>query len=443
MINDVLIQGVDVLRCESDGCRVLRNQDIVVKGNRISAVQPSDALDNHEVREVIPGAGLLAMPGLINTHAHVPMGIFRGLAEDVDITTWFNEYLWPLESNLEAEDVYWGMQLGLAEMIEAGVTSVADHYFHMDRAAEAVEEAGTRAALGWAVFGDQGDAGVERTASFAEEYDGAAGGRIATWLAPHAPYTCDETFLASVVREAERLDLGIHIHAAETTGQTQASLEAHGKTPIQVLADTGVLDLPTILAHCCGVTPEDICLMAQRPCGVAHAPKTYLKLAMGAAPVMALREAGVPVGLATDGPVSNNTLDVFESLRLMAMVAKHESGNPRDLTVDQALTIATRESARVFGLGDDLGHLAPGFLADIILVDMGGPHNQPPHNPAANLVYSVRASDVQTVICDGKVLMRDRELLTLDKAEIVARVGEGMERLAQRVPESRIQLYRT
>lgn len=183
--------------------------------------------------------------------------------------------------------------------------------------------------------------------------------------------------------------------------------------------------------------------MAQKPCGVAHAPKTYLKLAMGAAPVMALRRAGVPVGLATDGPVSNNTLDVFESLRLTAMVAKHDSGDPRDLTVDQALTIATRESARVYGLGDDLGHLAPGFLADIILVDMGGPHNQPPHNPAANVVYSVRASDVQTVICDGKVLMRDRELLTLDKAEIVARVGERVERLAQRVPESRIQLYRT
>ncbi|MCK5377290.1 MAG: amidohydrolase, partial [Acidobacteria bacterium] len=385
--------------------------------------------------------GLLAMPGLINTHAHVPMGIFRGLAEDVDIATWFNEYLWPLESNLGADDVFWGMQLGLAEMIESGVTAVADHYFHMDRAAEAVEKAGTRAALGWAVFGDQGREGVERTASFAEEYSGAANGRITTWLAPHAPYTCDEAFLRSVAKEAERLGLGIHIHAAETRDQTRASLETHGKTPIGVLADAGVLDRPTILAHCCGVTPEDIVLMAEKPCGVAHAPKTYLKLAMGAAPVLELREAGVAVGLATDGPVSNNTLDILESLRLMALVAKHESGNPRNLTVDQALTIATRESAQVFGMADDLGHLAPGFLADLILVDLGGPHNQPPHSPAANLVYSVRASDVRTVICDGKVLMRDRELLTLNKAEIVARVGESMERLSRRVPESRIQLY--
>ena len=442
-MDELLIREVDVLQCTSDECRVLRDQDILIIGNRISAVGPSGGVTVGERADVIPGAGLLAMPGLINAHAHVPMSLFRGLAEDVDIATWFNEYIWPLESNLTADDVYWGMQLGLAEMIEAGVTSVADHYFHMDKAADAVERAGTRAALGWAVFGNQGAVGVERTASFAEEYDGAAGGRITTWLAPHAPYTCDDEFLTAVAREADRLDLGIHIHAAETAEQTRASIEAHGKTPIQVLADTGVLDRPTILAHCCGVTTEDIELMAQRPCGVAHAPKTYLKLAMGSAPVIALREAGVPVGLATDGPVSNNTLDVLESLRLMAMVAKHEGGDPRVLTVGQALTIATRESARVFGLPDDLGHLAPGFLADLILVDLSGPHNQPTHDPAANLVYSARGSDVRTVICNGRVLMRDRELLTLDKAEITGRVGESMERLSKRVPESRIQRYRS
>ncbi len=276
-------------------------------------------------------AGLLAMPGLINTHAHVPMGIFRGLAEDVDIETWFNEYIWPLEANLTAEDVYWGMQLGLAEMISAGVTAVADHYFHMDRAAAAVERAGTRAALGWAVFGSQGEAGIERTASFAEEFNGAADGRITTWLAPHAPYTCDDDFLAAVASEAERLGLGIHIHAAETKGQTEASLAAHGRTPIRILADTGILDRPTILAHCCGVTADDIELMAKAGCGVAHAPKTYLKLAMGAAPVLEMRAAGIPVGLASDGPVSNNTLDIFEALRLMAMVAKHEAGDSREI----------------------------------------------------------------------------------------------------------------
>jgi 5-methylthioadenosine/S-adenosylhomocysteine deaminase len=440
-MTDLIIRAVDVLRCEDDRYEILRNQNVLISGNRIEKVVPNGEPGVREADEVIDGSGMLAIPGLINTHAHVPMSIFRGLAEDVDIATWFNEYIWPLESNLADEDVFWGMQLGLAEMISAGVTSVADHYFHMDRAAEAVEKAGTRAALGWAVFGSQGDEGVRRTASFAEEFDGAASGRITAWLAPHAPYTCDETFLGAVAREADRLGFGIHIHAAETADQTRASLEAQGRTPIGILADTGVLDRPTILAHCCGATPEDIEIMADKGCGVAHAPKTYLKLAMGAAPVIDFREAGIPVGLATDGPVSNNTLDILESMRLTAMVQKHVRGDSTRLTVGEALTIATRDSARVFGLPDDLGHIAPGFLADVVLVDLGGAHNQPPHDPAASLVYSVRPSDVRTVVCDGRVLMRDRRLLTLDTEEITARVGESMARLARRVPSSRIQLY--
>ena len=287
-VSSIRLQEVDVLRCSDGECRLLRRQDLDIEGSRITAVEPTGTTPPVPGAEVIGAAGMLAVPGLINTHAHVPMGIFRGLAEDVDIETWFNEYMWPLESNLTAEDVYWGMQLGLAEMIAAGVTAVADHYFHMDRAAEAVERAGTRAALGWAVFGSQGAEGVERTSSFAREYDGAADGRITTWLAPHAPYTCDDAFLEAVAAEADELDLGIHIHAAETIGQTEASLAAHRRTPIGILEDTGVLRRPTILAHCCGITSGDIELMAARPCGVAHAPKTYLKLAMGTAPVIAL-----------------------------------------------------------------------------------------------------------------------------------------------------------
>ena len=442
LMDDLLIRNVDVLRAEANSHELLEAHDIAIKGNRIRALEPVGRLVAATAREVIDGQGMLAMPGLINTHAHVPMGIFRGLAEDVDLTTWFNEYMWPLESNLTADDVYWGMQLGLAEMISAGVTTVADHYFHMDRAVEAVERAGSRAALGWAVFGDQQAAGVRKTAEFAESFRGAASGRITTWLAPHAPYTCDDGFLSAVAREAERLDLGIHIHVAETVEQTRASLAAREQTPIEVLESTGVLARPTILAHCCGVTSDDIELMAERPCGVAHAPKTYMKLAIGTAPVLELRAAGIPVGLATDGPVSNSTLDVLESLRLMALMVKHATAEPKNMTISQALTVATRESAQIIGLPNDLGHLAPGFLADLILVDLSGPHHQPVHNPAANVIYSAQPSDVQTVICDGQVLMRDRQLLTLDVEEITARVGEGMERLSQRVPEARIQVYR-
>ncbi|UCC85951.1 MAG: amidohydrolase [Anaerolineales bacterium] len=439
---DLLIQNTHVLHVSHGSeIRVLRDHDIAIQANRISAVEPVGTIQPSDARQIIQADGKLAMPGLINTHSHVPMVIFRGLAEDVSLEKWFNEYMWPLESNLQEEDVYWGMLLGLAEMIEAGVTSVADHYFYMDQAARAVQEAGTRAALGWVVFGNQGQAMLDRTTQFIERWQGAAGGRITAWLAPHAPYTCDDDFLSASAQRARDLGVGIHIHVAETAAQTQASLEKRGITPIRVLEETGVLERPTILAHAIGATPSDIQLLAERPAGVAHAPKTYLKLAMGSAPVVAFHEAGVPVGLATDGAVSNNTLDIWESMRLMAMTQKQAQASPEMMTIAQVLHIATRSSARVVGLADQIGAVEPGYLADLILVDMGGAHVQPLHSITASLIYATRASDVQTVIVDGKVIMRDRKLLTLNKEEIIQQVSQAMRRLARRVPSQRIQVY--
>jgi 5-methylthioadenosine/S-adenosylhomocysteine deaminase len=442
-MTDLLLQNAMVLQTDPDGRHafVLREHDVLITGSRIEAVLPSGQVDRSQVREVIDASERLVMPGLINTHAHVPMVIFRGLAEDVTIERWFNEFIWPLESNLQAEDVFWGMQLGLAEMIEAGVTSVADHYFYMDEAARAVEKAGTRGLLAWAIFGSQGAAMIGRTGDFVRRWQGAADGRIRTWLAPHAPYTCDDDFLRACVKAAQALDVGIHIHASETMGQTEASLSKHGKTPLQVLAEVGVLDVPTILAHVCGALPTDIDLLAKYPTGIAHAPKTYLKLAMDIAPVRAFRAAGIPVGLATDGAVSNNTLNIWESLRLMAMMQKDRAHTPEVMSIAEALHIATRESAKVFGLVHDLGAIEPGYLADVIIVDLNGVHHQPLHSVTASLVYNVQPADVQTVIVNGKVIMRDRQLVTLDKAEIVAQVRASMARLAQRQPDKRIQSY--
>ena len=443
-MTDLLIRNCQVLQVSKAAqVDILRNQDILVDGNRIEAVQATGQVDASHFRQVIDARGMLAMPGLINTHSHVPMVIFRGLAEDVSIEKWFNDYMWPLESNLQEDDVYWGMLLGLAEMVESGVTSVADHYFYMDRAAEAVEKAGARALLGWAIFGSQGKAAIENTAEFVRRYNGAAEGRIRAWMAPHAPYTCDDDFLRATVQRAQELGVGIHIHVSETMGQTEVSLQRRGITPIQVIEQVGILELPTILAHVCGALPEDIEILSRYPTGIAHAPKTYLKLAMGAAPVLEFRQAGIPIGLATDGAVSNNTLDIWESLRLMVMTQKSRVGTPEVMTIPEALYIATRESARVFGLPDQLGAIEPQYLADFILVDLSGVHHQPLHSVTASLVYGARASDVQTVVVNGKVLMRDRQLLTINKEEVIANVRAGMERLAQRLPEKRIQVYNT
>jgi 5-methylthioadenosine/S-adenosylhomocysteine deaminase len=440
---DILIQNCAALLPGDDGRLTIRKAcDILVHDGRIDSIRDTAAYENDSASEIVDARGMLAMPGLINTHAHAPMVIFRGLAEDVSIEKWFNEYMWPLESNLEAEDVYWGMQLALVEMIESGVTTVADHYFFMDQAAQAVMEAGTRAALGWAVFGDRGYEALEETANFASEWQGKADGRITTWMAPHAPYTCDDDFLRTAVSYAQSLGAGIHIHAAEEMGQTKASLQKRGMTPIQVLLETGILDCPTIIAHGCGILPGDIEILKQaNRVGVAHAPKTYLKLGMGLTPIAALRQAGIPVGLATDGAVSNNTLDIFESMRLMAMLQKHEARDPEVMPIHEALDIAFSGSAAVVGLEDKIGRLAPGFLADIILLDMGGAHYQPLHSTTASLVYNARAGDVHTVIVGSRLLMQNRQLLTLDKPEIIRQVNERMLRLAQRVPGRRIQAY--
>ena len=421
---------------------IRKNCDILINQERIVDICSSDATAVPDAHKIIEANEMLAMPGLINTHAHAPMVIFRGLAEDVSIERWFNEFMWPLESNLTEADVYWGMLLALVEMIEGGVTTVADHYFFMDHAAQAVKEAGTRAALGWAVFADRGYDALAETAVFAEGWQGQANGRLTTWMAPHAPYTCDDDFLKAAVEHAKRLGIGIHIHASEEMGQTEASLASRGKTPIQVLADTGILDVPTIIAHGCGLLPEDITLLKQaKQVGIAHAPKTYLKLGMGLTPISALRVANIPVGLASDGAVSNNTLDIFESLRLMAMLQKHEARDPEVMTIPEALDIAFQGSAAVLNMADQIGRLEAGYLADIILVDMSGAHHQPLHSMTASLVYNTRASDVQTVIVNGRILMQDRQLLTLNKTEIIQQVNKNMSRLAQRIPGKRIQVY--
>ncbi|KAB2972198.1 amidohydrolase [Streptomyces sp. SS1-1] len=417
---------------------------VIVRDGVVEAVVSGAEAGGVPARERIDAQGQIALPGLINCHTHAPMAALRGVAEDLPTDAWFNDVVWPVESNLTARDVELGARLACAEMIRAGVTCFADHYFSMDAVAAVVEECGIRAHLGEAFFSSQGPRGRERSLEFALTHRGGAGGRITTALAPHAPYTVDDADLAATAALAREHGLPVHLHAAENRDQTTTSLARHGVTPVEVLRRTGLLDTDVLIAHGTGILDED--LPALRDAGgrvaVATAPRGYLKFGWPTTtPVRALREIGVPVGLATDGAASNNSLDVWESMALTALVQKSTTGDPRWLTARQALHHATLQSARAVGLGDSLGSIAPGRRADIVLVDISGPHTQPVHDLAATLVHSARSSDVRTTIVDGRILMRDRELLTIDVPSTVRELGERLPALLDRGHGRRVQEY--
>jgi 5-methylthioadenosine/S-adenosylhomocysteine deaminase len=438
---DLLIQSCDILRVEQEKVWVDFRQDIGIVDRKIAFIQPAGNIAGQEAKEIIPADGLLAIPGFMNTHAHVPMVLFRGMVEDVTVSAWFNDYIWPLESNLTPEDVYWGAMLGIAEMIENGVTCVADHYFAMDEVAKAVEQSGIRANLSWAVFGHEGAAKLDRTSEFIQTWQGKADGRITTWLGPHAPYTTGPDFLRLSAKRAKELGVGIHTHVSETQEQVRLSLEEFGLTPIQMLEDTGVFDVPTLLAHCRFPTGEDLTLLSKKNTGVAHAPKTYLKLGEPSVSLMKYQQAGIPIGLATDGAASSNTLDILEQLRIMVLTQKQAAGDPTYMTIANALWIAFQGSARVLQMQDQLGAVESGKLADLVLLCQDGVSVFPRFNPAANLIYSSRSSDVDTVICNGRVLLQSGQLLTIDKAEIKRQISERLNRLSERVPNRRIATY--
>ncbi len=439
---DLVIKNVDILLTSDQQVNILTGQDIAVTGSRIASIQPTDKLPVFSSKAVIEARGMLAIPGLMNTHAHVPMVLFRGMVEDVTVASWFNDHIWPLETNLTPEDVYWGALLGMAEMIDNGVTSVADHYFDMDQVAMAVESSGMRANLCWAVFAHEGIEKLDRTCEFVERWQGKADGRITTWLGPHSPYTTNPEFLKQSALRAKKLGVGIHTHVSETQDQVKLSLSQYGITPVKQLEETGVFDVPSILGHCRFPSPEDLKIMASRNTGVAHAPKTYMKLGEAEVPLKKYQEAGVPLGLATDGAASSNTLDILEQLRVMVLAQKTAAQDPTYMTVAQALEIAFQGSAKVLKQ-PDLGSIEIGKLADIVLIRQDSPHNFPRFNPAANLIYSTNASDVDTVICNGKVLKQNGKLLTIDLPEVKRQISERLGRLSEHTPGRSMAFYPT
>lgn len=409
----MLIKNVGLYR----GGKVEEGKNILIEGTRIRSF-PED-VEGISSDEVIDGKGMLALPGLINTHTHVAMTLFRSYADDLALMDWLQNMIWPAEAHLDDDIVYWGSMLAFAEMIRGGTTAFCDMYMFMESCAKAAEKAGIRGniARGLAGVTPNGEKALEENIRLYQDWNNACDGRIRVMLGPHAPYTCPPEYLKKVRDASEKYGIPIHIHLAETKGEVETCIEKFGITPIALMNQIGLFDRPTLAAHCVHVNEEDIQIMAEKHVCVAHNPGSNLKLASGIAPVPKMRSAGITVGLGTDGASSNNKLDMFAEMRLAALIHKVAALDPFAVKADEAMQMGTAEGAKCLGY-DDLGALDEGKLADIILIDRSGYHWKPRFNSISLAVYAGNSMDVDTVIVNGQLLMRGKELLTIDKEQL-------------------------
>lgn len=384
--------------------------------------------------EVISGQGSLVIPGFVNCHTHAAMTLLRGYADDLPLMEWLSQKIWPREAFLIDKDIYWGTQLAVLEMIKSGTTCFADMYFFMDSIAQAVSDSGIRAVLARGMIGvaPNAEQAFSESAEFVQSWQGGAEGRITCMLGPHAPYTCPPPYLERVMDLADQLKVGVHIHLAETKDEVNDITRQYGKRPVELMDSIGLFDNRHVLAaHCVHLAENEITVLARKHVGIAHNPKSNMKLASGIAPIPELLQAGATIGLGTDGASSNNKLDMLEEMRTCALLHKVNSMDPTVLPAQQALELATVNGAKALGFAD-LGAIAPGYKADLLMLDMTGANFVPLHNPVANLVYSAHSSDIKTVIIDGKVIMKNRELVALDEEKILYEAEKAAQDLARR-----------
>ena len=408
---------------------------IAVSGTDIIAVGPEDEVRKiYSAAETIDCGGKILMPGLINAHTHVPMTLLRGLADDLRLDVWLMGYMMPVEREfVSPEFVYLGTQLACAEFIRSGVTTFNDMYYFEEDVARAAADAGLRAVCGQTVMkfpapdADSYEDSLNMAREFIQKWKDHP--LIVPAVSPHAPYTCTEEILRATAQLACEFDVPLHTHLAETALEVENMREENGMPVIPYVKKQGLLDAKIIAAHCVHVDLGEMRTLKNAGAGIAHNPSSNLKLASGFAPVSKMLETGLNVGIGTDGPASNNDLDMFEEIRLASFVAKAVTSDPTTVPAPTALAMATRIGAHALHIGHLTGTLEPGKRADMILVDTSPLHNSPrferdPNNAYAQLVYAAKSTDVTDVMVNGKWLMRAHELLTLNEADLLAQARE-------------------
>jgi 5-methylthioadenosine/S-adenosylhomocysteine deaminase len=361
------------------------------------------------------------------------MSLLRGFGDDLALQVWLQEKMWPMEAKFTADDVFWGTSLSVLEMLKGGTTTFVDMYDHMDQVAKVVQDSGMRGVLTRGVIGlcppEVQKQKLDEAIAFAKDWHGQAEGRITTMISPHAPYTCPPDFIEKFVQAAHDLNLPIHTHMSETAAEVQQNVNDYGQRPVAHLEKLGVFSRPTLVAHAVHLTDEEIEILAKHDVAVSHNPGSNLKLASGVARVPELLKAGVTVSLGTDGPASNNNLDMFEEMRLAALIHKGVSGDPTAIPAAEALRMGTEYGARSAFL-DNVGRLAVGMKADMIALDTDQAHFLPRTDYISHSIYSASAKDVEHVWVDGKQVVKHGSCLTLDEERIRREAQRSFERLS-------------
>lgn len=433
---DIVIQGGTLLTLSAT-MEIIHDATIGIKDGRIVLVDKDRSVP---ADKIIDAKGDLVLPGLINTHTHLPMVCFRGLADDLPLMDWLNHHIFPMEARfVNKKMVYDGSLLAMAEMILSGTTTFCDGYFFENQIAEAVQACGMRAVVsqGFADFATPDNPRYEKMMAAACRF-------VSRWqpCAPmitpaffcHSPYTCSPQTLVNVKAAAREAGILYLIHLLENRDEIETIEKRYGKKPVQHLYDLGVLDDRTIAVHCNWISPEDIALFANLGVGVSHNPVSSMKLASGVAPVPQMMEKGVTVGLGTDGSASNNAMDLFREMDTAAKIHKVTLLDPTVMSAETVVRMATIDGARLLGLDHLIGSIEVGKRADIIILDMNQPHLTPLYNPYSQLVYAARGADVKTSIINGKIVMEDRNLLTIDLPAVMNNVRDIAAHIAKEHP---------
>jgi len=430
-MTDTLITNTTLL--PRAGADLLEHRYVTVRGTAISQIGPMAACPESSGWQVIDGTGRLLMPGLVNGHNHAAMTLFRGYADDLSLQDWLHHYIFPAEAaHVNPDMVYWCTTLAAAEMIRSGTTCVADGYFFSSHAARAFADAGMRAVVAHGIVDfpapsvpDPAD-NIDTVARFIEQWQNVSP-HITPGVFAHAPYTCSPKTLVQAKELAERCGVRFFIHIAESSGELQQIIEPQGDSPIKHLDGLQLLDKSTTCVHAVWLDEADLDIVAGSGAAVITCPQSNSKLASGIAPVQSMLDRGIPVGIGTDGCASNNSLDLFREMDLLAKINKFKTGKATAVAAAEVLGCATETGAAAIGLGH-LGRIEPGAPADMILLDLARPHLTPLYNQDL-LVYAASGNDVDSVIIDGTLVMHNKQILSIDVAEAMARVNSLATRL--------------